>query len=184
MKNFFIIVFVLLFSVLLCTSIFATEVIETEPSLADTIKETITVERVTTAISTIITCVLSVVIGKLTKALGLSKEVNTKEILNTVENAVNTKVKEGLSDVVKPLQEDYKQVTKDVHALIKSIALLQDGTPQAKLLMYDLIEQTGVVEKEVIEKCKADVQEQIDVDAQKKQEKKEVLANIVNTPVD
>lgn len=181
----FLLVIVAMFSLCLVASAEEVAPIEEEFSFVQWLKDNITIERVTTGISVVISTILSVVVAKITKALGLSKDVNTKHIVSTVESAVNEKVGEGLKQVVEPIKIEYQKVINEVHTLVKGMALLQDNTPQSKLAMYDLIEKTGVVETEIIEQCKADVQEQIIVEEQKKEEKKEALKDIVNaTPID
>lgn len=186
MKKVLIFIFLIVMSLTICVS--ATSVEQTEEifSMGQWLKENVTAERITAIISTVFSSILTVVIVKLGKIVTKSKEINAVEIQNTIEKGINEKLGEKAEQIINPLVEQVKIMERGVHSIVKSIALLQDGSPQSKLAMYDLIEQSGIVDSVTINECKQDVLLEIEKQEQKKEETKKQLKEIENVslPVD
>jgi hypothetical protein len=140
--------------------------------------ENITVEKVVATATAIVSAFMTAIVTKIMKRIGADKEINTQQLNAHIENGVKQIVEKALLTYQQPFIQKTNDLEASVGKLVKGIALLQDGTPQSKLAMYDLIESTGIVDKSTIEQCKEDVQEQIDKEEEKKQEKAKKLTKI------
>lgn len=182
MKKFTVLLLALALTFAFSMSVFATgteEVAEQGFDFFEWMKGTFTVEKVVSFISAFTSACMTVIVTKIIKRIGKDKEINTAQLNKTIENGVKDILGKALYEYQKPFIDKVNELQVGFGKIVKGIALLQDGTPQSKLAMYDLIESTGIVEKSTIETCKADVEKQIEEEEQTKQENVEKLEKII-----
>lgn len=185
MKRFLIFFILCAICLTMCVSATSVEV-EKEFNFGQWLKDNITPERITAIFTTLFSSILTIVVVKLGKMLTKSKEINASEIEKLIKQKIDDNFKEASINTLTPVVNEIKTLQESVRTTIKGIALLQDGTPQSKLAMFDLIEKTGLVDVETIIECKNDIQAEIDKKEQIKIETKKQLKQIekASLPVD
>ena len=161
MKKFLSVLFVLVFCVAFTICVSATDGTEEAFDFGDWFANTFKVETILAFLSSIASALMTIITTKILKAFDKTKDINTAQINSTIESAISTKLNEEAPKLVQPYVDRINELTTNIGAIIKGLALLQDGTPQSKLAMYDLIEKTGIVDKSTIEICKNDIKEEI-----------------------
>ena len=182
MKRF--LMFFILCAICLTICVSATSVDAEEFNFGQWLKDNVTAERITAVLTTIFSSILTVVVVKLGKMITKSKEINASEIEKLIKQKIDDNFKEASINTLTPAINEIKALQESVRTTIKGMALLQDGTPQSKLAMYDLIEKTGIVDTETIIECKNDIQAEIDKTEKIKVETKKQLEKIATMPVD
>jgi hypothetical protein len=164
--------------------VFATEIETTEETetfdFFEWAKETFTVEKVVAFLSAIASAFMTAIVTRIMKRIDKDKEINTTRINEAIQKGIQEALlKDEYQEYNKHIVDKINKVENGFGKIIKAIALMQDGTPQSKLAMYDLIESTGIVDKSTIEICKADVQAQIEKTETETKGKLEELDKII-----
>lgn len=174
---------VLLFTILLMSTmticVFATDTKVETFDFFEWFKATFTVEKVVAFASAFVSALMTAIVTKIMKSISKDREINTIALNNAIEKGVQEQLNKYIPQVVNPVLAKIDKVEKNTNSVIKGIALLQDGTPQSKLAMYDLIGQTKIVDKSTIEMCKQDVEKEIQKTEEQKQETIKELDNII-----
>ena len=161
----------------------ALEEIEKKKGFWEVLKDKFTPETITSIVS------ILTLLGALLKLISANRKLKADELMNlatvqeTLKQAMGKeiadKISEGVNTIVNPLVNKVSKILPVLETFSKVLVLSQEDTPESKVSILNLIQALGQVDQEVVEEAKAEIENQVKVEEEKKAETVENLKKMI-----
>lgn len=112
------------------------------------------------------------------KQLHNQKQLTIKNVTEAIQKELPDDVKEIITPYMDKILKSEEQIVRIMEVFSKVLALSQEDTPEAKIAILNAIQELGMVQKEVTEQAKQIIQEKVEAEQKKEEEKKAVVAEV------